>query len=313
MDDVRFDHWTRQLAGRVGRRQLIAGLAALAGASISRRPAAGQATCPYPYVQCGGTPSGCCAGCTNPGLEQCGLTCCPTHHEYEYYCADFAYNVCCPRKPLPDPAVTTRICYFRGNPEAGHCVYEPPQCAPTERWNEEDCGCQRCADGKDACNNVCCDENEQCEEGQCVGDCQASTGRGRQNRANADCRCPTPGMIICQDRCVLACPSDQILNPDTCVCDCLGDSCGNRCCPLGEECATEGGSGFPSVCCERGTSCAGGCLKENEKCCSHPVHGRKICPKGTTCCFSNTSRARCCGNGQKCEKGKCVKKKRRQR
>lgn len=297
MDPTRFDDLARRLARPLHRRRLLAGVAGMfAGSALAARPAAAS-HCTPPWVHCDGAHSN-GTKCMNPNYE----TCCNGNACYNPggYCADLESGLCC----LHEHTTCRR-------PDGVLCVAPCPE----GQSFDENCICCRCAEDTTPCGNSCCAEGETCEDDVCVAACAAEAG-GASRTAGARAACPTcpqPGMFVCKGQCYAPCGPDKILNYDTCECECLGAKCGGKCCPLGQECATDGGATFPARCCPKGTSCEGKCLRgDNQKCCKHPRFGEVVCGKQQTCCFGAIGGGACCNQGtQVCKKGKCVKKKKR--
>ena len=99
-------------------------------------------------------------------------------------------------------------------------------------------------------NDHKCRENDECCSGLCnplTGVCACSAG---------SVECPVSG------QCVPACGTFQVLNPDTCTCECAPASvaCGTGCCAPGQICCN-GVCTAPcgtSGCCPTGQTCCGG-------------------------------------------------------
>ena len=314
MDPSRFDGITRWLARPLSRRRLAATVAAtVAAAAAARHVALSAAAEACPAGTCGSGGINCTTCTAEPSHDIwipqcCGVACCNEGS----HCAVLADNLCCPDDQRP--------CQMANRPEVH------PTCVPVNdddlcwinpdwHWVEDFCRCEPCPTGSTLCGaRACCGPNQTCDNGSCVDSCSAASGSHRARAAGA-CTCPAPGMILCKGTCVLACASDQILNQNTCACECLGESCGDRCCPLGERCVNEGGTDFPAVCCPKDRpACAGTCLGPGEKCCKHPRRGERACPSDAVCCFGidGSGPGGCCRHGQKCQNGtRCVRKKKK--
>lgn len=146
-----------------------------------------------------------------------------------------------------------------------------------------------CAAGQTCCDGTCivtladpancgecgraCGECEHCYEGQCESLCRS-------------------GETCCKGGCVPACAGSQVLNPDTCACECPVT------CPDGQapdpvtcECDEQTCPGFrdcPDGCCPEGEFCCHGqvCQSINEPCCNEDeylCHGT-CCRNGWECC-----------------------------
>jgi len=118
-----------------------------------------------------------------------------------------------------------------------------------------------------------CRENTEC----CSEFCDPTTGQ---------CLCPAGSVECPSTGACISCSVDQVLNPETCTCECVGGTalCGSVCCSNG-KCCSEG------VCCENGNCC-----------------GTVCCPLTTTCCGgvctdTSSDRANCGGCGRACTGG----------
>jgi hypothetical protein len=118
-------------------------------------------------------------------------------------------------------------------------------------------GREAAAQGRCKKNGSPCRFDYEC----CSFFCPPGTGR---------CACP-PGASICPkrpgrptERCVF-CGSNQVLNPDTCECECIAETtpCGDfECCTAGQDCCSFTYYGYEAFfCCPPGTVCTDGeCL-----------------------------------------------------
>ena len=310
MDPTRFDGLTRWLVRSVTRRRLAATVAA-AVAVRETAVVAFELSCPGD--QCHDSSNGTCHACTgDPSTDDwipqcCGQNCCYKGS----YCAVKDKGFCCPvgqkACQIPSRPDMVPICHVGGSPD--------PTCAPLGPeydWVEDVCNCRRCPGGT-PCGipTTCCGPDQTCENGTCVDVCAAARRSGKASAASGCC--PAPGMIVCKGTCVLMCANDQILNMETCSCQCVGETCGDACCPLGERCLLEASEGDPPVCCPTDRqACGSVCLKPGEKCCKHKRYGFRGCPQDSACCFGMG--AGCCAPGLVCKNSvRCVKKRKKGR
>jgi len=159
------------------------------------------------------------------------------------------------------------------------------------------------ATGRCKKNDHKCRENDEC----CSGLCNPLTGY---------CACEA-GSVVCpaSGQCIPACGTFEVLNPDTCVCECTPASvaCGSGCCAPGQICCA-GVCTAPcgtSGCCPTGQTCCGTTCRNlsNDptncgfcgRICPQPFTacqgGNCVCPPAQVCGFSASG---CCFPGQSC-------------
>jgi len=130
-----------------------------------------------------------------------------------------------------------------------------------------------------------CRQNLEC----CSSFCDPTTLR---------CAC-APGSNVCPSTgaCVAACGRNEVFNPQTCRCECPGQTCNGTCCATGQVCSAPfaGCCTNPTVCVDANDCCPGFFCSGSK--------GGGVC---TTCTarLCKTS-AECCQNFV-CVKGACV-------
>jgi hypothetical protein len=136
----------------------------------------------------------------------------------------------------------------------------------------------RCRDFGDNCRS-----NAEC----CTGVCM-----------DFHCACPS-GAVICGDECVAECPPPQILNPQTCQCECNpAIVCGpfQMVDPQTCECVCVPGT----LTCGQNACCTPGQVCRNGTCVNTVPCGPTQCPVDQLCCASAFGFLQCCGPGQAC-------------
>ncbi len=111
-------------------------------------------------------------------------------------------------------------------------------------------------------------------QGQCVPAC---TGGQILNPETCECECPSEAEL-CNGACVAVCPGGQLRNPVTCACECpdQGEICNGVCCAAGEQCVD--GSCQPAICTPgSSTQCGLGCT------CVTTSEGTTVCVQNEAC------------------------------
>lgn len=245
MDDTRFDHLTKSIAGATSRRQLLRGLIGSigAGAFLATHRKSGEAAvrpktptptplrCPGKQIVVGGK-------CACPsGFDKCGAECCP---HGSAVCCD---NACCYGQCYGE-----ELCCPGVYCEAGGCCGVGQDCCADSGCCDGVCY-HDAADGRELCcsadrycapSGECCDAGSDCcgSDGCCAGQCyNASDGRER-------C-CPTGTATLCGPDCCLN---------ETEVC-CEGADGSTACVPIEigcnppEECSNDEDCGIGRQCC----------------------------------------------------------------
>jgi hypothetical protein len=344
MDGRHFDRLTVHLTGMLTRRRFgrlllglgLGGAASLAEAAVDPQPARA--------FRCSNGATKCCRedGPVCDG-ECCGENCYFTSQAYcadggficplnWSFCRDGHVGTCCP--PRSTCCGGRLCCYLDNNefcprPEIAHCcrigqtVCDRP---------DDSFFC--CSERSECCGDVCCNTDQEfcafanadkcCRHGQipclraadgiasCWPDPPCSPGEAL-DLSLCKCRPCENGLIACQGRCVLKCAQNQVLDPTTCACKCLGEACGATCCPAGYECATDRTD--PPKCCPAGTACGGFCEGDPEIQCCASSAGRLPCPKKNTCCpKGKNGGGDCCRTEDEvCNQGRCVPKPKKKR
>lgn len=222
MDNEQFDRWTRRLAARGSRRQMLGALAIGAVASLVRRPASAQV----------GQPGGMCGGIAG--------TPCPAGYD----CIDVAGDGC---DPLAGGADCAGMCVTSdANPCAAMLCPEGSACCPQcgGLCVPADTVCSEALCASEPCNEATCGPGEYC----CNESCSRCVPLGRGCTREL---CVSRGEPCGSEYCG---PGEYCCNPSCSICAPVGDGCievfcepergagvpcGPTVCPAGQVCCNE--------------------------------------------------------------------------
>jgi len=214
--------------------------------------------------------------CVEPQLDRYGVQCYPKQLNSQT-------NVCCEGQQIP-------CGLFCANP--GQCVKldDGEECPANYITNGGHC----C--GSVACGDKCCPPGSSCVDGDCYDVCPYSNQHASQafcvdNGYTADTYRKICAQYDNTNR--LCCANGQYSDGKNCI-NCTNDlkSCGNSCCPPGQECDNNG------ICCD---------INEMKQgyCCSSQVYVNGVCcPLGQEVCYDGKV---CCPNNYSCVNNQCVR------